>query len=237
MDGDDQTGRVIPFPGGRDSAREDLAAFEARVKSHPALRKAQADLAADGGEDSSSDPSDGRYDGAPGLDQWEALDATVRNVAPEYFAAYMDENEFRRRFGFDVSRKQRADTVLFKCGVGLTDREIRLLGRTGNLRFGSAVTIAASKGQAVMGYALVAATGVLMLMGLLAAATPAGQTLRSALIVVSYEAVLVGFCWAFMRMYLRPYALRRRVEDLLDSRRPSATVTAVQTASCSRAGA
>lgn len=235
MDGDKPKGRVIPFPSpGKENRREDLEAFEAWLTSHPAYRKAQAALAADA--NAPPDPNDATSHAPSMHDVWEVLDATVMSVAPEYFEAYRHEIEFRRRFGFDLGRRERAGVLLFKYDTGLTDRDIRLLGRTSNLRFGASVTVSASRGQAAYGYALMAVAGVLMLLGLLAAASPAGQSLRGALIVVPYEAVLVGFCWGFMQMYLRPYTLRRRVESLLDARK-ARTATSAQTASSSHVGA
>ena len=75
-----------------------------------------------------------------------------------------DECAFIARFGFDRPRRDREGLIQLKHAKDLTDREIRLLKLTCALRFSTdGVHLAASRGIAVFGRAVMSLLGLQML--------------------------------------------------------------------------
>lgn len=75
-----------------------------------------------------------------------------------------DEHEFRARFGFERPRRDRKHLIELKHALDLTDREIRLLQRSGALPFKpGGVRLSASRWMAVYGRVMIATPGLLAL--------------------------------------------------------------------------
>lgn len=97
------------------------------------------------------------------LDRIEAEMRTILNAAEagpsypidvkaRYEGAIDDEQLFIRRFGFDWPRSDRIAVIEMKQRLDLTDREIRLLQWTGNLkRKHGVVTLASARWAAIFG--------------------------------------------------------------------------------------
>ncbi|MDO5505779.1 MAG: hypothetical protein Q4F49_05740 [Pseudoxanthomonas suwonensis] len=109
--------------------------------------------------------------------------------------AELDEDEFRRRFGFDACMADRRAVITIKHEADLTDREIRRLKRTGNLqiRDGQA-SLSYSRIEQLWGTVLIGCVCVLMLIGILAALR-VEATWQGLLVAVTYQAIMVCLWW------------------------------------------
>lgn len=218
MGDDSQGGEVVPFPS-RGWRRSRIGSIsESWLRSQPSFAKLANALATPASE---LDPP--RRDAKPSDesstdDLWRAQSVRIGELSAADQLAYADEAAFRRRFRFNADQDERGRLLLFKQKTGLTDGQVALLGRTRNWRFEPAVGIRATRLEAVLGYGLVGVASIMMSYGLLTVMNSNARSLFSALALVTYESVFLGFAIAFHGIYVRPYQLRRRVERLLRSR-------------------
>lgn len=139
----------------------------------------------------------GSLDDAPDAADREAID---------------NEGVFIQRFGFDASRQRRRHVLDLKHHADLTDREIRLLHRTGSLSFSAtAATISASIFILAWAWFLLLYSLALMFFTFLAgihAAAPTGAQIAQ---LIAFEFVLLAFAWVVLYAYMRPRRIFRRV--------------------------
>ncbi len=121
------------------------------------------------------------------------------------------ELAFIRRFGFDWPRRQRELLIRLKQERDLTDREIRLLYLTGDLRYGPlGVRLGGNRWLAAWGWTQIAV--VLALSAILfwaawpVATLPSGNKVR----VFAALAGLVGLAYALYLTLVRPWHIRQR---------------------------
>lgn len=129
-------------------------------------------------------------------------------------AAIDDERVFIRRFGFDWPRSDRIGVIALKLRLDLTDREIRLLKWTCNLRRGhGVVTLASTRWAAIFGRCLgtfaLLEFGIVMLLELATI-----HHALSALQVAKLYGVttfVVAMVWLVHLGYIKPWIIEQRV--------------------------
>lgn len=135
----------------------------------------------------------------------DLIDAADRNAIDH-------ETVFIKRFGFDAPRQRRRHVFELKHHADLTDREIRLLHRTGSLSFNTAAaTISVPIFISVWGWFQLLYLLALMFVTFQVAThvvTPTGvQIIR----VIAFEFVLLALVWAVLYVYMRPRRIFQRV--------------------------
>jgi hypothetical protein len=124
------------------------------------------------------------------------------------------ERAFKKRFGFDLNQRRRNQLIDLKHRADLTDREIRLLKRTGSLEFRpSGAEISTSNIIEAWGYVQIAAATVLMLAGLLVLGRSEAPTLAQFSLIAAVEVALMALVWGLELQYVRPNCIRRRMLD------------------------
>jgi hypothetical protein len=125
-----------------------------------------------------------------------------------------DEYVFIRRFGFDWAKRDRVGLIAFKHRLDLTDREIRLLRWTGNLRRkNSVVTLAPTRWAAIFGRCLAVIAflefTVIMLLQVVTVhhALSALQTLK----LYGATAFVLILVWLVHLGYVKPWVIEQRV--------------------------
>lgn len=125
-----------------------------------------------------------------------------------------DERAFIRRFGFDWPRRDRIGVIALKRRLDLTDREIRLLKWTCNLRRShGVVTLASTRWAAIFGRCL--ATFALLELGIvtlleLAATHHALSALQIAKLY-GVTAFVLAMVWLVYLGYIKPWVIEQRV--------------------------
>lgn len=125
-----------------------------------------------------------------------------------------DERVFIHRFGFDWPRSDRIGLIALKHRLDLTDREIRLLKRTGNLkRRQGMVTLRSTRWAAIFGRCLATFAlfefGTVMLLELL--------TIHHALSglqvakLYGMTAFVLAMVWLVYLGYIKPWVIEQRV--------------------------
>ena len=129
-------------------------------------------------------------------------------------AAIDDEREFIRRFGFDWSRRDRVALIALKHRCDLTDREIRLLRWTGNLRRrNGTVTLASARWAAIFGRCL----AVVMFCQFALAVLLQMLTIHHALSPAQFgklygvTAFVLAMVWLVHLGYIKPWLIEQRV--------------------------
>lgn len=125
-----------------------------------------------------------------------------------------DERVFIRRFGFDWPRSDRIGVIALKRRLDLTDREIRLLKWTCNLRRShGVVTLASARWAAFFGRCLATFAlfefGVVVLLEL-AAAHHALSALQVAKLY-GLTAFVLAMVWLVYLGYIKPWVIEQRV--------------------------
>lgn len=125
-----------------------------------------------------------------------------------------DEYVFIRRFGFDWPERDRIGLIAFKHRLDLTDREIRLLRWTGNLRRkNGVVTLASTRQAAIFGRCLAVIAllefTVIMLLQMMTVhhALSALQTLK----LYGATAFVLVLIWLVHLGYVKPWIIEQRV--------------------------
>jgi len=128
-------------------------------------------------------------------------------------ACVASEAAFRGRFGFTRNRRQRFQVICLRHEDDLTDDEVRLLRRTGDLTFDDAgAHNTAWRATEVVGRVLVAFAGVALTLGFvqllrqhprLPSPAGLGQFLLGG-------GILLGLIWGVNRFYISPSQIRRR---------------------------
>lgn len=158
----------------------------------------------------------GPYHGAVMAKLLGAIDRAVIGAAAQQAAAddefvLSDETAFRRRFGFVVCRDDRRRLLGLKQQRDLTDREIRVLHRSGSLLFeDDAVRISAPVALPVWGALQLCALFAVSLLGfLLFEAHPFRW--RSFLPFLGFETFCLAVMWGVDQIYIQPWRIKRRV--------------------------
>lgn len=127
-----------------------------------------------------------------------------------------DGHAFRQRFGygFDWPRRHREALIQLKHEKKLTDAEIKLFRRTGNLlRTPLGIKLAATRGVALAGAAQlamwIAVIVVLITASLLSWGTPTFKPYKA---IVLFGLLLV-LCYGIYWLHLKPWFIQRRVEQ------------------------
>lgn len=143
----------------------------------------------------------------------------VRRVSPGPMTmvdrkAIENEQTFIRRFGFDWPRRDRIAVIDLKRRHDLTDREIRLLQWTGNLkRKHGVVTVVNTRWSAIFGRILIVAAAVeftgFVLLGALTThhALSALQVLK----LFGATAFVLALLWLVYLVYVKPWIIERRI--------------------------
>lgn len=125
-----------------------------------------------------------------------------------------DEYVFIHRFGFDWPERDRVALIAFKHRLDLTDREIRLLRWTGNLRRkNGVVTLASTRWAAIFGRCLAVIAflefTVIMLLQMVTVhhALSALQTLK----LYGATAFVLVLVWLVHLGYIKPWIIEQRV--------------------------
>lgn len=125
-----------------------------------------------------------------------------------------DERVFIRRFGFDWPRSDRIGVIALKHRLDLTDREIRLLKWTGNIkRRRGVVKLASARWAAFFGRCLATFVlfefGVVVLLELVAAhhALSALQVAK----LYGLTAFVLAMVWLVYLGYIKPWVIEQRV--------------------------
>lgn len=158
----------------------------------------------------------GPYHGAVMTKLLGAIDRAVMTAATQQAAAadefvVSDETAFRRRFGFVVCRHDRRQLLALKLQRDLTDREIRILQRSGSLLFeDDAARISAPVAFPVWGALQLCALFAVMLLGFLAFESHPFQW-RTFLPLVGVETLCLAVIWGVDQIYIMPWRIKRRV--------------------------
>lgn len=128
-------------------------------------------------------------------------------------ACLANEAAFRRRFGFTRNRRQRFQVLCLRHEDDLTEDEVRLLWRTGDLTFNeTGAHNTAWRAAELLGRVLVAFSSVVLTFGFiqllrqhprLLSVAALGQFLLGA-------AMLIALIWGVNRFYISPSQIRRR---------------------------
>ena len=123
----------------------------------------------------------------------------------------VDERAFIARFGFDRPRRYRESLIRLKHAMDLTDREIRLMKFTSSLRFdGDGVQLAASRGIAVFGRALIGLLALQMLYAWMLAAHSSSPAPILVLKLAGVAIMLMVMGWCVHQLYVQPWLIQRR---------------------------
>lgn len=150
------------------------------------------------------------------IDSTEAPEnsAPKQTVEQSDEAVLEQERAFKKRFGFDLNQRQRNQLIDLKHRADLTDREIRLLKRTGSLVFRSTgAEISTANIVEAWGYAQIVATTLLMLAVLLMLGISETPTLAQFSLIAAVEVALIALVWGLELQYVRPNCIRRRMLD------------------------
>lgn len=125
-----------------------------------------------------------------------------------------DEHVFIRRFGFDWPRSDRIGVIELKHRLDLTDREIRLLKWTGNLRRSrGVVTLASARWAAIFGRCLAAFAVFEFALVMLLEMAATHHALSAAQIAKLYglTAFVLAMVWLVYLGYIKPWVIEQRV--------------------------
>ncbi|WHZ20653.1 MAG: hypothetical protein OJF55_002802 [Rhodanobacteraceae bacterium] len=129
-------------------------------------------------------------------------------------AAIDDERVFIRRFWFDWPRRDRVAVIALKHQCDLTDREIRLLRWTGNLRRrNGVVTLASARWAAVFGRCLAILMFFEFGVAVLSQMASIHQRLSPAQFGKLYgvTAFVLAMLWLVHLGYIKPWVIEQRV--------------------------
>lgn len=125
-----------------------------------------------------------------------------------------DERVFIRRFGFDWPRRDRIAVIVLKRQCDLTDREIRLLRWTGNLRRrNGTVTLASARWAAFFGRCLAVMMFVEFTLVMLLQMAAIHHALSPAQVGKLYgvTAFVLVMVWLVHLGYIKPWIIEQRV--------------------------
>lgn len=125
-----------------------------------------------------------------------------------------DERVFIRRFGFDWPRDDRIAVIVLKHRLDLTDREIRLLRWTGNLRRkNGVVTLASTRWAALFGRGVALVVWLEFTAMLLLQMLTVHHALSAiqALKLYGATATVLVVVWLIHLGYIKPWIIEQRV--------------------------
>ncbi|MBN8736347.1 MAG: hypothetical protein J0H27_08770 [Xanthomonadales bacterium] len=127
--------------------------------------------------------------------------------------AVEDERFFSWRFGFDWPRRDRIALIELKHKRDVTDREIRFLKRTGNLkRKNGTVALTATRGSAIYGRCLIVGIFVeYVLMVLPGMLTVHHLSALQAAKFCTAAAYVIAMAWSVNLGFVKPWTIQRRV--------------------------
>ncbi len=126
-----------------------------------------------------------------------------------------DEKQFRLRFGpgFDWPKRDRIALIALKHEKDLTDAEIKLFRRTGNLSRGPfGVRLTANRWMAWFGWLQLAYFAALLLAVIAGLNVGMLQSPSRTLGVAVLLLALAGFCFTIYLMYIKPWMVQKRTE-------------------------
>ncbi len=126
-----------------------------------------------------------------------------------------DEKQFRRRFGsgFDWPKRDRIALIALKHEKDLTDAEIKLFRRTGNLSRGPfGVRLTASRWAAWFGWFQLAYLTPLLLVLLAGLNANMFRDPGRAMLVIVLLCGVIGFCIAIYLLYIKPWLIQKRTQ-------------------------
>lgn len=125
-----------------------------------------------------------------------------------------DEHVFIRRFGFDWPKRDRVGLLAFKHRLDVTDREIRLLWWTGNLRRkNGVVTLASTRWAAIFGRCLAVVAFLEFTVIMLLQMVTVHHALSGLQVAKLYGATafVLAMLWLLHLGYIKPWIIQQRV--------------------------
>jgi len=145
----------------------------------------------------------------------EALESLDDVMDPADQKVIDDEHAFIKRFRFDAPAHRRRQVIELKHRVDLTDREIRVLHRSGSLVFDRGVaSVYASLMMSVWGWVQFIALMAVMTLALLAGHSAKTVTPSQVLVLATLELMLLGMCAAVFQLHVLPRRIWSRVREV-----------------------